>query len=942
LEATETAADGELDARHGFGWLLSDLSARFVHLPAEAVTDEIGHALGRVCRALGVDRCSFYECTEDGRTLLLVRAFAIDGDASEVPDNLTQSMPWLAERLLAGRLMAADGAPKLPAEAVPELAYSQRHRIRAGIAIPISVGGLRLCALVATGAESRHAWSETLVGQLRLLGEIFAGALARKRGDEALRRSEDRFRDLAEASADWFWETDGEFRLTYVSERLTELSGLPRERLLGRTNWELAGAAPEQPVWRAHVALLRSHRPFRDFRFALANGEGRRYWSLSGKPVFDRDGGFVGYRGAGRDATESALSEAELKESVDRIRDFAEAVADWFWETDAEHRFTYLTGASDEPRDVEVDAALGHRRFDWERFDGEPEKWRRHREDLAARRPFRHFRYKYLRNDGTVQYFSVSGRPFHDADGRFRGYRGTSIDVTAETEASNQLSDAFDSMTDGVIICDREERIVNFNRAFRAMYSAMASALTAGLRYGEFMRLAVAQGIIACPPERADEWLREWMERFRSASGVAEVQFNDGRWVQVVDRRTENGYTVGRHTDVSVPKQREEQLRQARKMEAIGQLTGGIAHDFNNLLAIIQGNISYLERQLAADSPLQKLTAPALRAARRGASLTHRLLAFSRQQPLQDRVVDAGELLLGMQDLLYRSLGEQVRLEIVPEPGLWSCLVDPVQLEHAILNLAINARDAMPNGGRLLIEVSNAELSDNYAAALAEVHPGAYVAIAVSDTGEGMTPEVKARIFEPFFTTKAIGKGSGLGLSMVFGFVKQSRGHLTVYSEPGLGSTFKIYLPRSDRPSEQPADAAMAIGALPAGDGQVILVVEDDRDVRQMAAMLLRGLDYRVCEAGDARVALRILEREPAVDLLLTDVVLATGVDGVALAAIARQRRAGLKVLFMSAKPPEIVSQSRLPANARLLRKPFEPDELARVVAGILGTESRR
>ena len=413
-----------------------------------------------------------------------------------------------------------------------------------------------------------------------------------------------------------------------------------------------------------------------------------------------------------------------------------------------------------------------------------------------------------LRRNGSSFGVAMRARRITSAAGP--GMLATLDDAPGRTPAEHEvgagvpLVDAVEGITDGVIICDRDNRIVLCNRAFRELHEPIADKLRPGLSYEDFLRLIVQYEVVVGAAEGGEAWVRERSELFSLGAGVREYQLLDGRWIQVVDRRTTSGFTVGLRTDITVPKLREEQLRQAQKMEAIGQLTGGIAHDFNNLLAIIQGNLSYLERQLGADSPYLELTAPALRATRRGAALTHRLLAFSRRQPLEQQVIDAGELLLSMQDLLRRTLGEQVSLDILPQAGLWRCVADPGQLEHAILNLAINARDAMPDGGRLLIELGNAELTDRYAAAQAEVAPGSYVAIAVSDTGLGMEAEVITRIFEPFFTTKETGKGTGLGLSMVFGFVKQSNGHITVYSEPGLGSTFKLYLPRSNSTREPP------------------------------------------------------------------------------------------------------------------------------------------
>ncbi len=384
----------------------------------------------------------------------------------------------------------------------------------------------------------------------------------------------------------------------------------------------------------------------------------------------------------------------------------------------------------------------------------------------------------------------------------------------------------------------------------------------------------------------------------------------------------------------------EEALRQAQKMEAVGQLTGGIAHDFNNLLTIITGNIGITSRALDAagidDPRARRALDSALKGAERAASLTHRLLAFSRRQPLSPKPTDVDKLVSGMSDLVHRALGETIALEVVTSPGLWRVEVDPNQLESALLNLAVNARDAMPHGGRLTIETANALLDDAYAAANAEAAPGQYVLVAVTDTGEGMKRETLARVFEPFFTTKDVGKGTGLGLSMVYGFTKQSGGHVKVYSEPGEGTTVKVYLPRLLSEAEG-VDTAHSTEPDRARAGQSILVVEDDHDVRQYTVTILNELGYRVVEAQDGPSALRLLERRgEVIALLFTDVVM-PGMSGGELAAKARELRPGLKVLFTSGYTRNaIVHGGRLDPGVEMISKPFTYQALARKVRDVL------
>jgi PAS domain S-box-containing protein len=371
--------------------------------------------------------------------------------------------------------------------------------------------------------------------------------------------------------------------------------------------------------------------------------------------------------------------------------------------------------------------------------------------------------------------------------------------------------------------------------------------------------------------------------------------------------------------------QMREQLAQAQKMEAIGHLTGGIAHDFNNLLQVMTGNIALLQSQIG-DNPraAQRLRNMAL-AADRGAKLTRQLLAFARRQPLQPKVVDLARALTDGANLLHRTLGDNIEIESVVAGGLWNTFIDLAQLENALLNLALNARDAMPNGGKLTIELRNAYLDQRYAARHGDVKAGQYVLIAVTDTGLGMTGEQVERAFEPFYTTKP--EGAGLGLSQVYGFVKQSEGHIQIYSEPGQGTTVKLYLPRV-RAKEEPEPIWPTEGT--SGQGEQVLVVEDDVEVRAAVADMVADLGYRVLQAEDARSALTILRSGAKIDLLFTDVVMPGPINGRQLALAAQELIPTLGVLFTSGYTENaIIHHGRLDDEVILLSKPYDKDELA-------------
>jgi len=385
----------------------------------------------------------------------------------------------------------------------------------------------------------------------------------------------------------------------------------------------------------------------------------------------------------------------------------------------------------------------------------------------------------------------------------------------------------------------------------------------------------------------------------------------------------------------------EAQVRQAQKMEAIGQLTGGVAHDFNNILTVITGSIEMLSDGVKDRPLLAQITAMIGAAATRGADLTRHLLAFARQQPLQPRSTDINALLVDVAGLLRPTLGVQVEIEAMLADDAAPVLIDPSQLSTAILNLALNARDAMPDGGKLTLETKNVVLDADYAALNNDVQPGNYVMIAVSDTGEGIPGALLHKVFEPFFTTKGVGKGSGLGLSMVYGFVKQSNGHIKIYSEEGHGTTVKLYLPQSGSTPEMDADASFAELAMREGEhgDEAILIVEDDLLVRDYVVAQIERLGYRTLSATSAAEALDIIDGPEHIDLLFTDVMMPGGMNGRQLATEAQKRRPRLKVLYTSGYTENaIVHHGRLDAGVLLLPKPYLSSDLARGIRTALAT----
>jgi signal transduction histidine kinase len=521
------------------------------------------------------------------------------------------------------------------------------------------------------------------------------------------------------------------------------------------------------------------------------------------------------------------------------------------------------------------------------------------------------------------------------------GWVATFDDITeqqrakeAERHNAEILTATITSMADAVLVTDGSGRVIVANPAARALFGERLDGGPEDLprTYYRFL----PDGVTPFPPSEtpiARAARGESVDNLEIVIRPLDASKNTHLIANGRPLRDKSGAFRGAvivYRDVTEAKETERQLRQAQKMDAIGQLTGGIAHDFNNILTVITGTIEILAAAVN-DRPQYAAIAKMIdQAADRGAELTRHLLAFARKQPLRPRETDVNTLIIETAKLLRPTLGELVEIESMLETDAWPALVDPNQLTSALLNLAVNARDAMPNGGKLTLESGNTLLDESYAKGQGDVRPGQYVMIAVSDNGSGIPADIRDKVFEPFFTTKGTGKGTGLGLSMVYGFVKQSGGHVRIYSEEGYGTTVKIYLPRAMARTERVPDAQPTA---PVGGRETILVVEDDALVRQYVIAQLHGLGYGTLEAANAIEALAISDSGAGFDLLFTDVIMPGPMNGQQLAREMAVRRPNLKVLFTSGYTENaLLDHGRLPAGVLLLAKPYRKTELAHML----------
>ena len=784
---------------------------------------------------------------------------------------------------------------------------------------------------------------------LRLVG-AHIDITDRRLAEEALRESEQRFRLVSESAPVMLWMGDANGKCLYLNRTLREFWGVAPEEVAGY-DWSTSLHPDDaQAIYPVFGQAMREHAPFTvEARYRRHDGE-YRLVRTDAQPRFDASGEFLGMIGVNVDITETRLAEQSLKESEERFRLIANSAPVPMWVSRLDGKRAFVNQAYMDFLGVGYEECLV---YDWRKALHPDDRERILGEQIAgegSRKPFA-LEARYRRGDGEWRWLRSESQPRWGPVGEHVGFIGVAHDITAAKQAETELRRLNETLEEQVEARTRErDRIWNVSQDIlvvgdqNGVWLNASPAATARLGWSQAELVGRTSEWI----EHPDDIARSRAELGHLAAGRITQRYEnrlrhkDGtyRWLSWTAISHE-GLIYATARDITEEKEAaetlrltEEALRQSQKMEAVGQLTGGIAHDFNNLLQGIVGSLDLAQKRLADGrlSEIQRFLNGAVTSANRAAALTHRLLAFSRRQPLDPKPLRANPLIASMEDLLHRTMGERIQLEFALSGDLWPTLCDQNQLENSILNLAINARDAMPDGGKLRIETSNRRLD----ASDRDTAPGEYVCIDVIDTGTGMTPDVVARAFDPFFTTKPTGQGTGLGLSMIYGFARQSDGYVKIGSEVGRGTTVSLFLPRHDQVQDVPANAEQAVPADHKARGQTVLVVEDEPLVRLLIIDLLQELGYRALEASDGPTGLRILDSPQRIDLLITDIGL-PGLNGRQVADAARVTRPDLKVLFMTGYAENAVAaKGFLAPGMQIITKPFVMDVFGRRIRELM------
>jgi PAS domain S-box-containing protein len=769
---------------------------------------------------------------------------------------------------------------------------------------------------------------------------------------DALRESKERYRALFEAIDDGFCIIEffdgphgplSDYVHVEANPGYERHTGIPN--IVGRT---LRDIAPQEAEgWlELYGGVLRTGVPVRFERPFVAADRHIEVSASRVEPASRRQVSVLF-----RDITGRKRAEAALRESEEQFRVLAQTVPNQVWAARPDGRLTWFNAqlsayaglAPGEIEDIDGWGRIVHPE-DW---PAAAEAWSRSCADGSVYE----MEYRIRRTDGVFRWFLVRAEPVRDAAGPITGWVGTNTDIDESKRHAAELERQVAERTADRNALWQLSRDLMLRCTFEGVITAVNPAWKEMLGWREDELLGTRLFELVHPDDLAHTvaGARELSEGTSHARFDNRYRAKDGshRWISWSTRPSDGLINaVGR--DITAEREQaealaktEEALRQAQKMEAVGQLTGGLAHDFNNMLAGIVGSLELMQTRMLQGrmGDLERYIGAAQGAAKRAAALTHRLLAFSRRQTLDPRPTDVNRLIEGMVELVRRTVGPAVAVDVVGAGGLWPTLVDPSQLENALLNLCINARDAMPVGGRIVIETGNRWL-DHRAAQERDLEPGQYVSLCVSDNGTGMAPDIVAKAFDPFFTTKPIGEGTGLGLSMIYGFAKQSGGQVRIYSEVGAGTMVCLYLPRHIGEAEEAEAVPDLSEAARAKVGETVLVVDDEPTVRMLVTEVLEDLGYAAIEAADGPSGLKVLQSDVRIDLLVTDVGLPGGMNGRQMAEAALASRPNLKVLFITGYAENAaLNHGHLLPGMQVLVKPFALEALATRIRGLIEGE---
>jgi PAS domain S-box-containing protein len=888
LLSSKSRPERDLDARVA---ALLELNDRFRDLEDPV---EIAYAAAKILgQTLDVSRAGYGTIDPKAETITIERDWNAPGIQSLAGVLHFRDYGSYIDDLKLGRTVVFADAEKDPrtSETADALKAISAQSV---VNMPVNEQGGLVALLYLNHATARE-WSQDELDFIRDVADRTRAVVERRRVELELKESAERFRTVFENAAVGMIEIDADWRILGANAAYCDTVGIPRDALIEQS---CLAFTHEDDVELSQNALRRAAAGPKGERISFEKRyirpDGREVWIRSNLAKISGDGSTARFLKIVEDITEAKRTREALEEQQQMLETLNRTGAALAAELDTEKVVQIVTDAgvaltgaafgaffynvvNENGEALLLYTLSGANRADFEKFG--------HPRPTAVFAPT-------FKGEGVVRSDDITKDPRYGQNPPYKGMPKNHLPVRSYL---------------AVPVTSRSGEVIG------------------GLFFGH-----PKVGVFSEDSERLMIGL----------AGQAAVAVDNARLFQTAQRANQTlEQSVQERTKEL--EQANEALRQAQKMEAVGQLTGGIAHDFNNLLTVVTGNIDMANRSLvgtgSGDARVRRALDNAQKGAERAAALTQRLLAFSRRQPLAPKPIEIDRLVLGISDMLNRALGETVELEIVTTPGLWRVEADPNQLESALLNLAVNARDAMAGGGKLTIETANVRLEESYAATHAEVSPGQYILISVTDTGTGMSKETINRVFEPFYTTKEVGKGSGLGLSMVYGFVKQSGGHVSIYSEEGHGTTVKIYLPRLLSEEVIEEDAHLTQGLERSRKQETILVVEDDDDVRAYTVECLRELGYRVLEAHDGASGLRLIERQAEpIDLLFTDVVMPY-MTGRELAEKARAVQPGVKVLYTSGYTRDaIIHGGRLDPGVDMIAKPFTYHALGQQVRDVL------